>query len=102
LPAILFGKGKEQALRQITLRGRIEAMLLVERAGSDEIHGILGQPMNRGMRQVFWRQLGFQVNEMDGQQLERARNSRLGFGVCSGFQRLENAGWWMLGKDESV
>ena len=53
-----------------------EEMLLVQRAGGDEINSVLSQPMHRSVRPVLHRQLRFQINQVHLGQLEHARRIR--------------------------
>ena len=45
-------------------------MLLVQRAGGDEIYAVVRQAMNRSVRPVFGRQLGIRIYETHQWQLE--------------------------------
>ncbi len=62
----------EQTDVRVTMRlsGVFKVMLSVQRAGGDEIHGVVGQTMHRGMRPVLGRQLGLQIHQTHGNQLE--------------------------------
>lgn len=55
LPTVTLGEREEQSFQQITLCVRIKQVLFVQRAGGDEIYGILGQPMNRRMWPILRR-----------------------------------------------